>query len=124
MKDDKKDWEHVNSLIKQREKGNLPALDGKFVPLVTDTPEGIIERFRAKQIERKAGLKMLRTYYDEKVKVVEEQIRQAAHLKKKEALVEAYRFLKELDRRQVEYFGEFGLKNKEQIGRASCRERV
>lgn len=119
MSANKTDWSKVDAVIKSRDTSDLDKVysDSQEVvpksdlPSAMFTPEGILANFKKKQIERKVGIQLLRTFYEQQLDVVENQLKQGAHLKNKETLVEARKFLYELDRRQVEYFADFGLKN-------------
>ncbi len=124
MVDDKNDVFNQNKSIVHDKNSNLPDSFRKNIEndeLALETPESALEKWRTNRIKRKAAIKIANTYFDEKRKVAEQQIKQAAHLKNEETIVEANRYLKELDQRQIKYLTEFGMKNVEMRSEAMIR---
>ena len=116
----KTDWNRVERMARPDE---APSSDGALVPSRPQDvaipspanigePTGILAKYKANKLERKAALKALEKSYSGQLSVLEHQIVKAEGLRKTEISVLAEEFLKDLDARHLEVLAEIGMRNK------------
>ncbi len=113
----KEKWEKINTLMKRDDKAALQEeLTGKISiqkDMISE-PDGIIAKYKAKHIERKAGIKLIKTWYESQLEVAEHQLKTAVQLKKKEVEIDAEHFLMDLNKRHLRYLSELEFSNLEE----------
>jgi hypothetical protein len=94
------------------EQSNAPA------PLNPDVPNpasiGFFESFTKKgQLEKKARIQELETYYEKRLDVLAFKLEQAGQVEKARSHLVAEEYLKELDAKHLEVLSQIGLRNKD-----------
>lgn len=110
----------------QRAEVGQPLQSAEIVPVeMSDVPtapklslpdsnlsRGILARWQANTISRKAALEQLQSAYDAQLGLLKHQLEQAVTMKKAQADVIAKEYLKHLDAQQLEILTKLDLKNK------------
>jgi hypothetical protein len=112
-----KKWDRANTLM--RRDGAVAVADEitNKISLPKDMikePDGVVARYKAHAIERKAGVDLLRAWYGAQLEVAKKQLKVAVELKSKEVEMEAERFLMDLDKRQLQYLMQLEFANTEE----------
>jgi len=76
-----------------------------------ESPEGIIAKYKAKQIERKAVVSYLQSWYDTQLDVGRKRLEETGKIKNAEMKVEAQRFYAELQSKLDHILDELDMKN-------------
>lgn len=114
MEEKKRDWGRVNSIMKGDNKIAVQEDINRSVSITKEMvkePDGIIAKYKARAIERKAGVEFLKAWYESQLEVAKHQLKTAVQLKKKESDLEAERFIMDLNRRHLNYLKELEFYN-------------
>jgi hypothetical protein len=88
------------------------------VPLTTPEQLGMLGKWKANNLGRKAAMESIQRHYSSQLDVLAHNLAKAAQVKKARADVLAEEYLKELDTQHLAVLSEFGLRNKETRERA------
>lgn len=127
---DKTDWSFLDSIRSanksEAEKMSRPGGRAELVPveqsLVPTTinpaePDidslGILMRWKKNQLEKKAAVRELETYYERRLDVLAYKLERAGHVEKARSHLVAEEYLKELDAKHLEVLSQIGLRNKD-----------
>lgn len=112
-----KKWEKVNALMKRDSKTALQEELPDKIALqkqMIKEPDGVIAKFKAHKIERKAVVELIKTWYESQLEVAKHQLQKAVQMKKQEADVETEHFLMDLNKRHLHYLNELEFSNLEE----------
>lgn len=120
----KTDWTAINDLATKRATGNiLPALSEELQapppatglqrpePNKGAQPQGVIAKFKANAITRKATLRYLEEYYDRQLEAAQHQLVEVVRVRKAEATAVAEQMLESINSQQMQFLVEVGLRN-------------
>lgn len=116
---EKRDWSEIESAM-QDDEDDLP--QGSMAPdAAGDAPtpvekrseevKGILAKFQKNQIERRTAIAEIEEWYEGRLEIAEEKIKQAVKVHKAEARKSAERFLGRIDAEHLDFMQELGLRN-------------
>ncbi len=113
MSENKKTWDFVEGVAAR---GVLTTQEDLSKSIVInkdpeESPEGIIAKFKAKQIERSAALTLFKKWSEGRIEIAKHQIEGAVKVKKKSTDVEVQRILSELDSLHLLHLQQLDMKN-------------
>ena len=114
MSENNDKWDLVEGVIAGKENPqNTIAKSLTIDENMSESAEGLIEKFKSNRIKRKAAVNSLKLLYDAHLDIAKQQVTKAVEIKSAEIEKEAERYLQEINRQHLDSLRQIGFANVE-----------